>query len=91
MIHDVDGPLPWPRGVSHSTRAFVESVCTPAEVEVVKLKAWGYGYRKGSVVLGCSVSAMRNRWRRAQEKLLAEQCRLAEKSDTVCKSDQIAA
>ena len=62
----------WPDEVNASTRALVERVCTEAEVEVLKLKARGWGRRRIARMLAISDTAVRDRIRNAQRKLERE-------------------
>ena len=58
--------------VSPELRDVIERVCTPAEIDALKLKALGYGRRRMGVVLGISDSAVRDRLRSAERKIRAE-------------------
>jgi DNA-binding CsgD family transcriptional regulator len=56
---------------TYPDRAIAERVCTPKELEVLKYKALGYGRRRGSLVLGISTDAWRDRQANALRKIAA--------------------
>lgn len=58
--------------VQPELREIIERVCTPAEIEVLKLKALGYGRRRMSSILDVSDSAIRDRMRSAERKIRLE-------------------
>lgn len=53
-------------------RDIIERVCTPREVEALKLKHVGYGRRRMALVLGISDTAVRDRLRAAEKKIRGE-------------------
>lgn len=62
----------WPSAVSSELRDLIERSCTPKEVEVLQLKAMGYGVGRMSSLLGISETAVRKRLRSAARKIQAE-------------------
>lgn len=58
--------------VAPELRQVIERVCTPAEIEALKLKAAGYGRRRAALVLRISESALRDRMNSARRKVEAE-------------------
>jgi DNA-binding CsgD family transcriptional regulator len=58
--------------ISPELREIIERVCTAAEVEVLKLKASGYGTRRTALVVGISRSAVIDRLRSAERKIMQE-------------------
>ena len=65
-------PLVWPGDVPPDLRKIIERVCTEREIEVLKLKAAGYGRRRMALILGLSESAIRSRLTSADRKIRAE-------------------
>jgi DNA-binding CsgD family transcriptional regulator len=55
--------------VDRELRTTLERILTPAELDVVKLRAANYGRRRGSLALGISEEAWRYRWRNVIRKL----------------------
>jgi DNA-binding CsgD family transcriptional regulator len=62
----------WPSTVPPELRELIERACTPKEVEVMQLKAQGYGKARMARILGISEEAVRDRMRRAVRKVRAE-------------------
>lgn len=60
----------WPEFVGPELRSLAERVLTPAQLEAYKLVARGYGRRRISVVLQISESAVRDRVKAAERKIL---------------------
>lgn len=54
---------------SDPLRPVAERVCTPRELEVVKLRCRGLSWRSVALVLGISRAAARDRWQRAARKI----------------------
>lgn len=50
-------------------RAAALAVCTADEIDVLKLMANGYGYRKTARALSIDRDTARNRWERASRKI----------------------
>jgi DNA-binding CsgD family transcriptional regulator len=59
-------------GVDPRLRALIERVCTTKEIEVLKLKAAGYGLRPMARILGISRSSVRSRLDAASQKIAKE-------------------
>jgi DNA-binding CsgD family transcriptional regulator len=57
--------------LSPEMRELAERVCTPKELEALKLKASGYGRRRIAIVIGISETAVRDRLRSGERKLAA--------------------
>lgn len=55
--------------LSPETRELIERVCTPKEVEALRLKAAGYGTRRMAIALGISRAAVRERLASAARKV----------------------
>lgn len=53
-------------------RTTAERVCTPKELDVLKLKSDGYGRRRGALMLDISETTYRERMRNALRKIEAE-------------------
>lgn len=50
-------------------RKIAKEVCTPEEIDVLKLADRGYGYRAMARALGVDRDTARNRWQRASRKI----------------------
>ena len=61
-------------------RKLAEEACTRKEIDALKLKAAGYGYRRIGVVLGIGATTARDRISRAERKILAALERFDEES-----------
>jgi DNA-binding CsgD family transcriptional regulator len=64
----VGAALSW-ENIEHELRAVAEEVCTPAELEALKLHEAGVAYRATAAILGISWSTARERVQNAQRKL----------------------
>ncbi len=64
--------MPWPATVPPELRNLIERACTPKEVEVLQLKAMGYGRGRMSSLLGISETAVSKRLRAAARKVQDE-------------------
>jgi len=64
--------MPWPASVPPELRDLIERSCTQKEVEVLQLKAMGYGVGRMSSLLDISETAVRKRLRAAARKVQAE-------------------
>ena len=67
-----DLPRLWPRDVSPEMRDLIERSCTPRQVDVLKLKAYGFGKRRIADELGISPSAVSDRMRSGMRRVLVE-------------------
>lgn len=59
-------------GVDPELRAIIERVCSPRQVEALKLKAVGAGAKRIGVALGIDESSARGLLRRAERLIRAE-------------------
>lgn len=59
-------------GVSPELRDLIERVCSPRQIEALKLKAAGAGAKRIGLALGIDESAARGLLRRAERRIRAE-------------------
>jgi DNA-binding CsgD family transcriptional regulator len=62
--------------LSPETREIAQRVCTREQLEVLKLKAGGIGFRTIGLALGISREAAKDRFRRAEANIRQERERL---------------
>lgn len=73
-----DVPRLWPHGIAPEWRLLIERVCTPRQVDVMKLKAHGYGRRRIARILGISEGSVADRQRKASLRIQNELDRMRE-------------
>lgn len=64
-----DVPRLWPHDTPPEMRRLIERVCTPRQVDVLKLKAHGYGRRRIATILGIAPSSVSDRLRHASDRI----------------------
>lgn len=59
-------------GIAPPLREVMERVCTQRQIDVVRLRAKNYGYRRIGVVLGIDESTVRAHWKAATKNIQDE-------------------